>query len=169
MRWHKKAEHWVVIVQVQVQKTSRVRRRVAFSPTCSGILVSPRFCGAFDMNFWVPDGNAFCLLHTYSPHTHRLSPPETPHVYIGPIAAPPDLYPDQWTVDDLLPDPSADIVLNQAVLMQWLRKYKRLMDKGIYMDVEEYRKTMPKLKPPRLKSDIRRSRRVLKHIWYEAR
>ncbi|KII85392.1 hypothetical protein PLICRDRAFT_700925 [Plicaturopsis crispa FD-325 SS-3] len=102
-------------------------------------------CHASDMDFW--DGvNA-----------------ETPHVYIGPIAAPPDLYPDQWTVDDLLPDPSADIVLNQAVLMQWLRKYKRMMDKGIYMDVEEYRQTMPELKRPRLKSAIRRSRRVLKH------
>ncbi|KII85391.1 hypothetical protein PLICRDRAFT_94322 [Plicaturopsis crispa FD-325 SS-3] len=101
-------------------------------------------CRAVDMNFWVPD--------------------ETPHVYIGPIAVEPDLYPDQWTVDDLLPDPSADIVLNQDVLMQWLRKYKRLMDKGIYMDIEEYRQTMPKLERPLPKSAIRRSRRILKHI-----
>ncbi|KII85390.1 hypothetical protein PLICRDRAFT_700923 [Plicaturopsis crispa FD-325 SS-3] len=101
-------------------------------------------CHACDMDFWVPD--------------------ETPHVYIGPIAVEPHLYPDQWTVDELLPDPSADIVLNQAVLMQWLRKYKRMMDKGIYMDVEEYRQTMPKLKRPLPKSAIRRSRRILKHI-----
>lgn len=81
-------------------------------------------------------------------------------MYIGPIAAPPHLYPDQWTVNELLPDPAtADIVLNQAVLMKWLRKYKRYMDEGVCVDVEEYRTTMPRLKS-RSKAPVRKSLRI---------
>ncbi|KII85345.1 hypothetical protein PLICRDRAFT_178434 [Plicaturopsis crispa FD-325 SS-3] len=88
-----------------------------------------------------------CLDLYYYGQEMRVWPEWTPpHVLVGDLTLEIKLYPKQEVIDQLLSDVEPDrLEANAHIVAPWLRRYRKLQNRGITIPVEKYKERRPAL------------------------